>query len=164
MRRAVGAAARRLVTQHRWASSAASYNEDIEVRWRDMDRYGHVNNTRYLEWMEVVRCNLLHRLSTESGLPGMDGEPGEVSPIVGAISIKYIRPVTWPDTVTLENLFSEIKDNSCTLNTRGTNTAGDVVFIATCKIVMVNYTTGKRTSIPSELESRMREHEGDFSG
>ena len=162
MRSTLRAGSRLMSTrQQRWGSTP--YTENLEVRWRDMDRYGHVNNTRYLEWMEVVRCNLLHNISIECGLPGMDGEPGDVSPIVGAISIKYIRPVQWPDTVTLENLFSDIKDETCTLNTRGINKSGAVVFVASCKIVMIDYNTGKRTSIPAPIAKKFGEHAGEFT-
>jgi acyl-CoA thioester hydrolase len=41
----------------------------IEIRWRDMDAYGHVNNAVYLTYLEAVRDLWLERALGQSGDP-----------------------------------------------------------------------------------------------
>ena len=37
------------------------HEKRIEVRWRDVDNYGHVNNAVYLTYLEEVRDEWLAR-------------------------------------------------------------------------------------------------------
>jgi acyl-CoA thioester hydrolase len=37
------------------------YEKRMEIRWRDMDAYGHVNNAVYLNYLEEVRDEWLER-------------------------------------------------------------------------------------------------------
>lgn len=39
----------------------------IEIRWRDMDAYGHVNNAAYLTFLEEARDEWLERTLGEGG-------------------------------------------------------------------------------------------------
>jgi acyl-CoA thioester hydrolase len=43
----------------------------IPIRWGDMDAMGHVNNTIYLRYLEIVRIEWLHRVA---GAPDPAGE------------------------------------------------------------------------------------------
>jgi acyl-CoA thioester hydrolase len=43
------------------------HEKRIEIRWRDMDAYGHVNNTAYLTYLEEVRDEWLDRVLGEAG-------------------------------------------------------------------------------------------------
>jgi acyl-CoA thioester hydrolase len=40
---------------------AAVHSKEIEIRWRDCDAYGHVNNAVYLTYLEEVRDEWLER-------------------------------------------------------------------------------------------------------
>jgi acyl-CoA thioester hydrolase len=45
------------------------HEKRIEIRWRDMDAFGHVNNAVYLNYLEEVRDEWLERaLGTEADL------------------------------------------------------------------------------------------------
>ena len=52
----------------------------MPIRWGDMDAMGHVNNTLYFRYMEIIRIDWLHGVG---GPPDMNGE-GFV--IVNAVS------------------------------------------------------------------------------
>src|SRR6266581_272012 len=43
------------------SEGAAVHEKRIEVRWRDMDAFGHVNNAVYLTYLEEVRDEWLER-------------------------------------------------------------------------------------------------------
>jgi len=43
------------------------HEKRIEIRWRDMDAYGHVNNAVYLTYLEEVRDEWLERALGRSG-------------------------------------------------------------------------------------------------
>ena len=36
-------------------TAAVAYTKRIEIRWRDMDGFGHVNNSVYLTYLEEAR-------------------------------------------------------------------------------------------------------------
>ena len=64
----------------------------IPIRWGDMDAMGHVNNTLYFRYMEVIRIDWLHRVG---GPPDMNGE-GFV--IVNAFC-NFLRQLEYPGEV-----------------------------------------------------------------
>ena len=43
------------------------HEKQIEIRWRDQDAYGHVNNAVYLTYLEEVRDEWLERSLGDSG-------------------------------------------------------------------------------------------------
>ena len=44
---------------------AAAFEKRIEIRWRDLDAYGHVNNAVYLNYLEEARDEWLNRTLPE---------------------------------------------------------------------------------------------------
>lgn len=64
----------------------------IEVRWRDIDALGHVNNAVYFTYLEIARTAYLERVFRLSGL--------EAVPILLASArCDYLSPVTQGETV-----------------------------------------------------------------
>ncbi len=45
------------------------HEKQIEIRWRDMDAYGHVNNAAYLTYLEEVRDEWLELALAGTGSP-----------------------------------------------------------------------------------------------
>ncbi len=43
------------------------HEKRIEIRWRDMDAYGHVNNAAYLTYLEEVRDEWLDGVLADAG-------------------------------------------------------------------------------------------------
>ncbi|KLO13283.1 Thioesterase/thiol ester dehydrase-isomerase [Schizopora paradoxa] len=78
-----------------------SYYEEI-VNWGDMDAFQHVNNVRYVRYLESGRIVWMYHLALELGGPilAKDMISGRgVSLILKDISVRYRRPVTFPDTL-----------------------------------------------------------------
>ncbi|WP_373277319.1 acyl-CoA thioesterase [Granulicoccus phenolivorans] len=55
--------------RHRAIGAAAAHRHPLQVRWSDVDRYGHVNNTTYLEYFQEGRIQAL--LDTGMDMPGL---------------------------------------------------------------------------------------------
>ena len=64
----------------------------MPIRWGDMDAMGHVNNTLYFRYMEIIRIDWLHGVG---GAPDLNGE-GFV--IVNAFC-NFIRQLSYPGEV-----------------------------------------------------------------
>jgi acyl-CoA thioester hydrolase len=64
----------------------------IPIRWGDMDAMGHVNNTNYFRYMEVVRIDWMHRVG---GAPNPDG----VGPVIVNAFCNFIRQLEYPGDV-----------------------------------------------------------------
>lgn len=65
------------------------HEKRIEIRWRDVDAYGHVNNAVYLTYLEEARDEWLQTVL------GSDDQPWEF--VLGRIAIDYRSQLTLDD-------------------------------------------------------------------
>ncbi|KAI5122505.1 hypothetical protein M0805_001413 [Coniferiporia weirii] len=73
-----------------------------KVVWGDLDSFRHVNNVRYLRFLESARIHWMQSLALDLGGPqkARDMITGKgVSLILGEVSLKFRRPVVYPDTL-----------------------------------------------------------------
>ncbi|THH09721.1 hypothetical protein EW145_g1802 [Phellinidium pouzarii] len=71
------------------------------VVWGDLDSFRHVNNVRYLRYLESGRIHWMQSLAHELGGPerAHDMISGKgVSLILGEVSLRFRQPVLYPDT------------------------------------------------------------------
>ena len=61
----------------------------IPVRWGDMDAMGHVNNTIYFRYMEVVRLDWIYRVGGATDLAGQ-------GPIIINAFCNFLKQLTFP--------------------------------------------------------------------
>lgn len=83
----------------------------LEVRWRDLDAFNHVNNASYLGYIEEARVRWFKSLSHDWA-----GETA--APIMAAVAVNYRRPINWPETVRVELFAERIGGKSLTLGHR----------------------------------------------
>ncbi len=96
---------------------------DIEVRWRDLDAFNHVNNASYLGYIEEARVRWFKSLSEDWA-----GE--KAAPILAAINVNYRKPVGWPETLRVELFAERIGNKSLTLGHRILSaTLDDVLYV-----------------------------------
>ena len=51
---------------------SSAYTNSIEVIFRDVDSFGHVNNAVYFTYLETIRTKYFRELKTRSGIDEMD--------------------------------------------------------------------------------------------
>ncbi len=64
----------------------------IPIRWGDMDAMGHVNNTVYFRYFEIVRLDWLHRV-------GAITDPTGSGPVIVNAFCNFLRQLTYPGDV-----------------------------------------------------------------
>lgn len=75
------------------AKPAPPYFETrIELRWNDLDAYGHVNNAVFVTLLEECRVRWLRQLDDR----WMDSKVG---PVVADLQLGYRQPLFWPGGV-----------------------------------------------------------------
>jgi len=86
----------------------ARHTAHCQIRWSDMDAFGHVNNARYLTLFEEARTELIARAANEEGLSGlMSGV------VVVRHEIDYLRPIDYqPDPVRIDTWLVELRNGS----------------------------------------------------
>jgi len=68
----------------------------IKVRGYHEDRFGHVNNARYLEFLEEGRWDYLDERGPQDGFQALG-----VFPVVAHLAISYRRPTSAGDRLTI---------------------------------------------------------------
>lgn len=69
------------------------HEKQIEIRWRDTDQYGHVNNSVYLTYLEEVRDEWLDRV--------LAGAASSWDFVVARVAIDYRRELRQDDDVVI---------------------------------------------------------------
>jgi len=69
-----------------------TYEMRIPIRWGDMDAMGHVNNTIYFRYLEIVRIEWLHQLG---GAP----DPQGTGPVIVNAFCSFIRQLEYPGEI-----------------------------------------------------------------
>ena len=99
-----------------------THEKEIEIRWRDLDAFGHVNHIVFLTYLEEVRDEWLGRVL---------GDPGLVwAYVIARVEIDYRRELTLEDDVivarcSLERLGTKSVTTSEAVVTRGDEIAAE---------------------------------------
>ncbi|WP_024868092.1 acyl-CoA thioesterase [Pseudoxanthomonas suwonensis] len=120
----------------------------ISVRWRDMDSMGHVNNAKYVAYLEEARVRWL---LTVPGVSMRD----RIAPVVAANNINYRRPLTWPHDVMVELYVDRLGSSSVTIGHRIVDQADDSVLYSDGNVVVVwmDTQTGKSAPLPEPIRA-----------
>ncbi|WP_340650121.1 thioesterase family protein [Pseudoxanthomonas winnipegensis] len=119
----------------------------ISVRWRDMDAYGHVNNAKYISYLEEARVRWLHGVTS-----GQTMGRG-ISPVVANTDVNYRRPIVWPNDIVVELFVERVGNSSVTIGHRIVADNDDTVLYSDGHVVVVwiDTATGKSAPIPEAV-------------
>jgi acyl-CoA thioester hydrolase len=110
----------------------------IEIRWRDMDGFGHVNNSTYLTYLEEARDQYLTDLLGET----------VHRVVIRRVEIDFVSGLTQDDDyVDVEVRLTSVGTSSLTLDERIVSVADGRV-AATAQTVMVHTDEGRTASAP----------------
>jgi acyl-CoA thioester hydrolase len=104
------------------------YEKRIEIRWSDLDVYGHVNNAIYLTYLEEVR---------DEWLGDRLGDPDEIwNWVLARVEIDYRRELALADDVAVASCRLDRVGNS-SVTTREEVRTADGELAAEAKAVLV---------------------------
>lgn len=87
------------------------FRTPVEVRWGDMDAFQHVNNARYLTYLEQARLAWLDTLDKSWMGP-------HCMPVLAAAQVNYRKPIVWPASVDVALACERIGTSSLTIGHR----------------------------------------------
>ncbi|MHB8912596.1 MAG: acyl-CoA thioesterase [Lysobacter sp.] len=118
----------------------------MPVRWRDLDAFNHVNNSKYLSYLEEAR---LQWMLTVPG-QGMDEH---VAPVVAAAHLNYRRPIEWPNDVAIELFVERLGNTSISLGHRilAANDADVTYCDGNVVLVWIDRDSGRAAPLPEAV-------------
>jgi acyl-CoA thioester hydrolase len=118
----------------------------IAIRWRDLDAFGHVNNSTYLTWLEEARLAWLARL---------DGawHDEHAMPVLAAAHVNYRRQLGWPGRVLVQLECSRVGTTSITIAHRivGESDRAALYADGDAVVTWVDPSCGKPVALPEAI-------------
>lgn len=121
-------------------------NTPMTVRWRDLDAFNHVNNSKYLSYLEEARLRWM------LGVPGQ-GLDDDVAPVVAAAHLNYKRPIEWPAEIAIELFVERLGNTSVSIGHRIAAAADRDTLYCDGYVVMVwiDRETGQAAPLPEAV-------------
>ncbi|MEP7293079.1 MAG: thioesterase family protein [Chloroflexota bacterium] len=126
----------------------------VQVRWGDMDAFGHVNNANYLTYLEMARIDYAYSMWKRTRERGL---------IIARIAIDFKLPLFAGDDVHLFTRTVRLGNRSFDteqLITRWKDGELQVAAQATVTIVVFDYSSNQSAPIPDEWRKVVSEYEG----
>ena len=145
-----------------------AHRHDVEVRLADTDAMGHVNNARYLTYVEIARVAYYERVTGKALPIGVHG--AEEGMILAECRMTYRSPAFYGETLTVETRVERIGRSSFGMVHRITapqSRYGPARLVATADSVLVSYdyTDEHPIPVPDEWRKAIETYEGrTFSG
>lgn len=127
------------------------HEKQIEIRWRDQDAYGHVNNAVYLTYLEEVRDEWLERALGDSG--------DAWGYVTARVAIDFRRELTQDDDAVVARLWlTRIGTSSVTTREEIVTVGGELAAEAEAVLVARDTETGRSRPL-SDAERAALERE-----
>jgi acyl-CoA thioester hydrolase len=128
----------------------------LQVRWSDMDALGHVNNARFLTYMEQARIHYI------SGIRLWDGVGDKLGLIIARVEIDFRLPLFATDDVHIFTRCVRLGNRSLATEQLVARRKGDQYEIAAqgmITIVVYDYTANQSAPIPPAWRALVKEYE-----
>ncbi len=131
------------------------YYHPIEVRYGDLDPQGHVNNAKYLTYMEQARVSYIRHLGLREGNSFLD-----VGMVLADVHVTFQAPILFGDAVRVGVRFTHLGNKS--LHSECCIEGQDGRKFASSEAVLVTYDlrAGQTAAIPDAWRKKILEFEG----
>ena len=114
----------------------------MPVRWGDLDAFNHVNNARYLTFLEQARIEWFETI----------GEPWvteDSAPVVASATLNFKRPIEYPASVFVELFTEKLGNSSVVIGHRIVDADGGLHCDGSVVAVWIDRHSGKPTPLPA---------------
>jgi acyl-CoA thioester hydrolase len=125
---------------------------DIPVAWGDMDSFKHVNNTKFFKYFETARIKYFEEIGFIESM-----EKDFIGPILASTSAKFIKPLFYPDTVTIGTRVTSIEPTNFIMEYIIESKSKGIVAIGESKMVVYDYQSSKKATLPENVRNKIRE-------
>lgn len=118
----------------------------ITVRWRDMDAMGHVNNAKYISFLEEARVRWM------LGVEGVS-MTDPIAPVVANTNVNYRAPIVWPNDIVVELYVERLGNSSVTIAHRIVDAKNPQTLYSDGNVVVVwmDTRTGRSAPLPEAV-------------
>jgi acyl-CoA thioester hydrolase len=128
------------------------FTHRLEVRFRDCDALGHVNNAVYLTYLEEARIAHWRATGLAARTADSAAPPDVPGVILARAEVDYRRPAKHGDVLIVHLGIAAIGRTSFTYEYEITDGAGQVVANARTVIVRFDYTANRPVPISDEIK------------
>jgi len=119
------------------------------VPFADVDMMHHVNNSKYLTYLETVRTDYLYNHSLRA-------DPRRIGIIIARAELDYRSPSEWHDELTVKMRTSSVGNSSWVYDYEITNEKENrVVVVGKTVQVAYDYEKGKSIPLPPDLKEQL---------
>jgi len=128
-----------------------AFSTNIDVRFRDLDALGHVNNAVFFTYFEEGRKNFFQKHFTLSGPTGFGF-------ILAHISCDYLKPIRLTDRLKLHITVGTIKNKSFAFTYKLSGRKDGSLVFATGESIQVcyDYSLNKSVPVPSDFREKLQ--------
>jgi acyl-CoA thioester hydrolase len=128
-----------------------SFVADVDVRFRDIDAMGHVNNAVYATYLEEARTAYFDEV--------LDASLADVQTVLANVALEFRRPVELGDDVTVAVRVPELGRSSIPMEYE-VRADGEVAATGEAVQVAVDGETGESRPIPEAWREKIESFEG----
>ncbi|MBS0226420.1 MAG: acyl-CoA thioesterase [Proteobacteria bacterium] len=125
--------------------TAKTFTTSLDVRWRDLDAFNHVNNGTYLSYLEEARI----RWFAQTDEPWVTAE---FAPVIASSTLNYREPVNYPAMLDIELFSEKIGTTSVVIGHRIKGADGRLHCDGNVAIVWINLKTGRPRRLPEGVQ------------
>jgi acyl-CoA thioester hydrolase len=120
----------------------------IPIRWGDMDAMGHVNNTIYFRYLEIVRLDWLYKV-------GGPPDPNGCGPVIVNAFCNFIRQLEFPGDVLAKHYVANPGRSSFDtfITLERTDNLGPIYAEGGSKTVWIDFKAQKSQPLPDWLRA-----------
>ncbi len=122
---------------------------EIEIRFSDLDAYGHVNNATFFTYLETARVKLFHDRFAELMRDG-------ILFLVAEASCRYLSPINLDDRVRIDVWTEKLGRSSFTLGYRMHDGKGRDFARAATVMVCFDQKAGTPISLPDDFRAALQ--------
>ena len=125
-----------------------------QLRWSDVDQFGHVNNNVYFSLYDMCKTRYFIDVAGEDIFQ-------RITIVVANINANFIAPIYYPDEIVIQTTMEKIGRKSFTLLQRAVNARTREVKCE-CRTIMVCYDRklGCTILMPDDVRQKIAEFEG----
>lgn len=116
----------------------------LDLRWRDLDAFNHVNNANFMTFLEEARIRWFE--ST-----GQTWITDGYIPLLAAVQMNYRLPIPYPSNVFVELFAERVGHTSLTIGHRIVDEADRVHADGHCVLVWIDRGNGRPIPLPDAI-------------